>query len=989
MLQAKNRQQLALQLNRLKLQIQSFSHWFIFPFEINTGAIGNSETGYKPLNAKVTDYGSYELIFTGDSPVICIWKGSTKIYQKNKGITDDKGKTTGQDQFYTKEYNIENAQKWESYLIEDISNVDFGETKSNTIFTNLSIGRQYTLISFDEQIKVNDYLQFFVVLNDFDVNIAGGNSSSQDRQLLYLSNVTNKYNPYTNEFYCQIITLSSVNDKASSSGMTVQSFIQYGGAGSGYAFPQFENNKLQFNKNLMKNIGVRYAHRQFYGMEALGSISYFGRPIIQGESPKQIEDKEIYEQKVYASRRLFIAGNNEFSTTDIKDNGGLLTGLNDPITTVSHPETTFYNLMDAKPTGFTNYNDWQEFLAAKQFNMLAEKSFKGMLQFTRDLAIKSNGTSTNDARFFWDSEWVIDNLQGKFDVTYSTNFRFKDEESGNLIGAISDFDYSKISKKWMSSILNFNSLMYSSLIQLPYSSEQWLPFSLSQIPLIGKMLNALLLGIPVGWVLTQNSKQYKKIQQLNLFMSAFYADSMNKIIGESGNLIPLNLFSTKSDFELGNQLGAKVSTTALLMKLTDRLNLYPWSLSTGKKLDVRERISSVDLSQKQGDKVYIADVDTEFIDIESSLSNKDEDLQWNPTSDGTAPTRHYAYIIDYMVTQSLGQGEERHTFYADNPYTYQGDYNEISVAQFKIRNQASFTDNLFNWTTQYKLNHDEYSETEETTFDYPAAILPADPKNIPKIIEIFPKELIIDLTENYTGIISSSYPVSSNIDNWLSNNPISNCVKEELIKIKDYLDDSLLINSMEDLKRYYQSIEINYDYTIITNKQINNIIVEDGPAVNVIFNYTANESFTNGKEKFNTLKLNLNDLVFKSNPKTSNTKYFYVNSDSPRLSTRNRLGNASVYYKNDYQYQFNGYKFEVIQKDNYNFAPVNYSFSNNQFIALNLDNSNNSLEWKLSIFGGLGVIETLFSSVKDGIGYAYDHISKINFKVTKITLIPR
>jgi|GEM_PF-4298184 len=174
---------------------------------------------------------------------------------------------------------------------------------------------------------------------------------------MYISNITNKYDPYTNKFYCQIITLSSVNDRVSSSGMTLQSFLQYGAPGSGYAFPKFINKKLQFNKELMRNIGVRYTHRQFYGLEALCSISYFGRPIIQGEIPIQIEDKELYEQKVFASRRLFIAGNNQFSTTDIKNNGGLYAGLNDKITTNSHPETTFYNIMDAKPTGFKNYSD--------------------------------------------------------------------------------------------------------------------------------------------------------------------------------------------------------------------------------------------------------------------------------------------------------------------------------------------------------------------------------------------------------------------------------------------------------------------------------------------------------------------------------------------------------------------------------------------------------------------------------------------------------
>ncbi|WP_342276982.1 hypothetical protein [Spiroplasma endosymbiont of Nebria brevicollis] len=113
-------------------------------------------------------------------------------------------------------------------------------------------------------------------------------------------------------------------------------------------------------------------------------------------------------------------------------------------------------------------------------------------------------------------------------------------------------------------------------------------------------------------------------------------------------------------------------------------------------------------------------------------------MQWNPTSNGVSDSSNYAYIIDTIVTQSLHQGEERHTFYSDNPFTYQGDYNELSIAQFRYKNKGALTSNAFNWTTLYKLNHDEYKETEETTFSYPANILPPSPQNIAKQIVIIP-----------------------------------------------------------------------------------------------------------------------------------------------------------------------------------------------------------------------------------------------------------
>lgn len=95
---------------RLKIQqimIKKQSHWKIFPFVLSDGEISLTETGYKPINSKISDFGKLDLILTGDRPVTGIWKNSTKIYQKNKGTTNpDTHITTGQDEFYTKQYKV-------------------------------------------------------------------------------------------------------------------------------------------------------------------------------------------------------------------------------------------------------------------------------------------------------------------------------------------------------------------------------------------------------------------------------------------------------------------------------------------------------------------------------------------------------------------------------------------------------------------------------------------------------------------------------------------------------------------------------------------------------------------------------------------------------------------------------------------------------------------------------------------------------------------
>ncbi|WP_281749588.1 hypothetical protein [Spiroplasma ixodetis] len=394
---------------------------------------------------------------------------------------------------------------------------------------------------------------------------------------------------------------------------------------------------------------------------------------------------------------------------------------------------------------------------------------------------------------------------------------------------------------------------------MPYDSVQWLPFALSSIPLVGKLLNALTLGIPVGFIITQNSQQYKNMPFFNGFMSAFFASNLSSIIGNNDTnwFIPLNIFSNSSEFALGKMLGSHVSTTAMTMKLSDRVSVYPWDPTTGKKLETKEQISTVDLSQKKNNKVYILAEDTEFLDIASPFTNEDKDCEWNPTSNGVIDGSNYAYIIDTIVTQSLHQGEERHTFYSDNPFTYQGDYNEISVAQFRYNNMGYLTGNAFNWTTLYKLNHDEYEESEETTFSYPAKILPPSPQNIAKQIVIIPKNPSLEVSLNHYDTLHRSGNVELNYSNtdWMKNN--FSLIKPLNIDInfKDYLDPTLLINTFNDLKRYYKSIDVYLHYEYKTEEW-------SSTSTKPFKNFNTNENFNPSKNQTLFKSYNLSELFY-------------------------------------------------------------------------------------------------------------------------------
>lgn len=955
---------------KLQSEIKLVPQWKIFLFVINNGAIGLSETGYKPSNSKISDFGKYELIITGNTPVVVIWKNSTLIYQKNKGTTDPNTKiTTGQDQFYTKKYQV--GDYWEAALVEDISGVDFSTLVSNSIYKTISTKRSYKLVLTTQALTVNDYLQFFVVFNDNNQNIGG--DSVQDRQLLYLSEVVNSYDKDTGKFVAQTLTLSSLNDKLQSSGQTTLGFIQYASPGSGYAFPVVTNGTVSLNRDLMRDVGVTFAHRQSYGMELLSSCYYYGRPIIKGQKPTQIDNKEIFEQKVYAPRCLFIAGNNDFSTTDVKNNGGLFPGLNDAVSTNSHPETTFYNIMDAKPTGYQNFKDWKDWISSSIGvipNSSIKKDFKGVLSYSHKNAVESNGTNIEDAKVFWDSLWNITNIKGIHNVAMSSYYKFNNVENKKLIGTPT-FDYSKIKQQYMSSILNFNGTIFSHLLQMPYDSEQWVPFAFSNIPVIGKYLNELDLGIPFGFVLWQDSNIYQKMTQFNGFMSAFFANALSDIVGKD-DMIPLNLFSNNTENEIGKLLGSNVSTTALLMKLTDRISIYPWDLD-GKKLTTSEQISTVSLCQKSNDKIYIMAEDTQFLDINSPLTNKDTDCQWNPTPDGVAPGENYAYIIDYIVTQSLHQGEERHTFYSDNPIANNvNDFNELSVAQYRFNNNASFTGNMYNWTTQYKTNHDEYEETEQPNFSYPASIIPPDPENVVKEI-VFDTNLNVTLDYKDVDLIKDD--ATGNHDNtaaWFNaNNPVENYT---ILDIKPLLNPTLDIQNFEDLKKYYESVTVYYKFNIETVNGVNN---------NNSSNFNTTESFHPGTHLESSWPpIELKDLSFSDSlPNFNQSKDFDSNGNLYG-------GGGYAFFKTDStKYPLLSYEFTLTETGN---GHINETLSNNNAIGFDfIKNSDDYLSWKVSIFISPGKIDGEYNRTGLANAYAQRYTNVGSADITKIVLNPK
>ncbi|MBW3059375.1 MAG: hypothetical protein CXB60_10230 [Spiroplasma poulsonii] len=68
----------------IREDIRNNRHWMVFPFNVYSSYIPDTETGWKPNNAKPSDYGSYTRIFDNMESTIAQWQGSLKIVQNIK-----------------------------------------------------------------------------------------------------------------------------------------------------------------------------------------------------------------------------------------------------------------------------------------------------------------------------------------------------------------------------------------------------------------------------------------------------------------------------------------------------------------------------------------------------------------------------------------------------------------------------------------------------------------------------------------------------------------------------------------------------------------------------------------------------------------------------------------------------------------------------------------------------------------------------------------
>ncbi len=555
----------------------------VFPFNVYSSYIPDTETGWKPNNANPSDYGSYSRIFDNMESTIAQWQDSLKIVQKYKGeeiniltiadfnkqpinstiwannetpfaikLKDENSNVYWKlidgeniydinkmleylkqyklsyfinndnkaDNFYTKEVKV--GKYWDAYMIDDRSSIQFGEAKFEQVFTQQSTERQYTLLILDEdadKLNINDYYNFYTVFNDRGLNIGGGDINSAPQDRQWL-------------YPSNVINYYSPYDGGFLWQEITFSSINDKISNSGLSVRQFIQTsapgegycfpKITYDEKLNKGIvELDEILLKDPGVRAM-AVKFYGNPIF---FDMPVIGRPIikgqFNQKVMNSRDLLMYN--------------MYPAPPDKINTYASPEVSWYNIQGIQPTMITGYEDWKKDMESR-YDFWKQKNSEGIIITDPVTTSASNSTvgrnihkEDKDSKFYWSKDWMItppdkikvnnEDVNNIISTQASSYFRRKDEFS-NTVGQV-QIEYNKMGKCNVWDILNMNNFINRQITVLPLNYTQKLVFNPFTIPGgVGKFLNFISFGIPWGWVINQDEKTWTNFQWLNGFMSA-------------------------------------------------------------------------------------------------------------------------------------------------------------------------------------------------------------------------------------------------------------------------------------------------------------------------------------------------------------------------------------------------------------------------------------------------------------------------------------
>ncbi|WP_348735760.1 hypothetical protein [Spiroplasma endosymbiont of Ammophila pubescens] len=496
---------------------------------------------------------------------------------------------------------------------------------------------------------------------------------------MFISNAQPKYNDL-NELVYWNITFSYVKDYINTTGQTIQKFVQFSAPGEGYVIPKIIWDKLgipkdyEINEKFTGDNGIKSIQLTLLGNNGFTAPVIFGHPI---------ENLGKWNEKVYPQRRLFI--------DDLK------MPVADSLTKSSKPLTT-YLLTNGIPAINGQYDNWLK-RKQGQFNQKIKKNYEGYLNTDRKLtqATKPNNLTVKDVALNYKYNKIIKD----FDVRANGYFKYNVDIEYNTINPSKN-------RGQLKDMLNLFSVMVNHIISLPVDITESITWTQRDIPIVGKFLNAISLGIPIYWKTIDNNTNnlYPNIKTgIPFFIGkanyTFYDESYWPIVEDStrpsaknqGNT-PLDAFRYNTQDEVNDIIGASASNTSWAFTLTDKIQVSKWSKSQKTEIEKYAWISSVMIPQSFNDEDSIYLINEESVSLPTMETGK------NLLTDMVGSSR---YIIDAVGFYNLGKTACRIYMFSDDIDLF----DPYSIMSYFVSLQTTYLYNnsVRDWLTFYSLSY--------------------------------------------------------------------------------------------------------------------------------------------------------------------------------------------------------------------------------------------------------------------------------------------
>lgn len=705
----------------------------VCPFTIVLGALNTTEAGYKPPNLIVNNYTNFQKVFTGRESILCVWDECYDLSQVRTPVDKGGDETNNYGVVKIKQYpdGSNGGLRFYGRLMQSAVETSFrpnnaNDTMSGMIATknvNLAFSYESNERLFDE--ITNNIYKFWMIPELFEFkDIKSHGYLSTDHQWYYLQNCLLIYNATTKKPEILQATFVSVNDVISKSGLAINQYIQVSAPGDRCCLPRVNKkiNKIVCDEEYLKYKPITHIQISLFGNVAFSSIVFMGRPVSSLEQPQTTWNIEaprfIFPHKYQASSydELFVN---------------------------AVPETNYYLLYNAMPTIITGFADWKNYISST-YNAFMSKQYEGFISVSVEKTKETNQDKNVEAGLhfqYWDPRFLQDKIvwpSKVYNVSgseyYNINPNIQDETiKFNYCGETQITPPSKMFDVARSlSTLNISAYFtQKQFYQLPLEVTQTTPVAISSIPIIGRFLNFLSLGLPVGFRLTSNVLTPRIPAVLSLF-SVEQFELLSQIFSTTAkNNIPFDVFRKDTSSDIYSMCGTTSQTTSFCFNLSNQIAINPTKID-GTIPDYKT-INSANYNPKTViDTVKLGQIDKTKMEayLLGGFLNF-EQLQLNR-----------GFVIDSFSFQAIGQVPYRITFYSqpDNPQGNLDNKNSVWTGIYKTLSSAS--QNTRQWTNFMVLSNPQYSF--EKVFYYPrnVEVAPVEGEFI-KDIHIVSKELFV------------------------------------------------------------------------------------------------------------------------------------------------------------------------------------------------------------------------------------------------------